>query len=112
MKTVKNLTGRQVARLRNERGWTQEQLSDRLYDVGWIISRSEISKIEGGSIYVHDFQLFYFAQALGVLPAALLPSMDMNQPVHETVLRCIRKKKASLASDAIPEHFFPRSLSA
>ena len=99
MKTVKNLVGRRIAQLRNERGWTQEDLSERLQRAGWSLSRSEVSKIEGGSIYVHDFQLYYFAEVFRVPVAVLLPGMDARRPVHETVLRCIRQRDS--APDAI-----------
>jgi transcriptional regulator with XRE-family HTH domain len=50
-----NLTGRLVNKLRNERGWTQDELTDRLQKAGWMISRSGVSKIESGLVYVHDF---------------------------------------------------------
>jgi len=45
-----NVIGRQVGRLRYQRGWTQEMLAGRLQLAGWIISRSGISKIENGSV--------------------------------------------------------------
>jgi len=52
-----NVIGRQVGRLRYQRGWTQEMLAGRLQLAGWIISRSGISKIENGSVYIPDFRL-------------------------------------------------------
>src|SRR6266496_637974 len=61
-----NVIGRQVGRLRYQRGWTQEILAGRLQLAGWIISRSGISKIENGSVYVPHFRLPCLARLLGV----------------------------------------------
>ena len=74
-------------------GWSQELLSDRLQLAGWIISRSGVSKIERGLIYVHDFQLFFLAHVLGVELAALLPRIDVRHGVHETLLQHIHNEK-------------------
>lgn len=94
-----NLAGRQISRLRNQRELTQEELADALQRAGWLISRSGVSKIEGGSVYVPDFRLFYLAQVLGVEVSVLLPKIDMNQPIHETMLRFIRNKKRGLVPE-------------
>ena len=88
-----NLIGRQVGRLRNQRGWSQESLSDRLQFAGWMISRSGVSKIERGLIYVHDFQLFYLAHVFRVQISTLFPAIDPAADVHETLLRFIRNEK-------------------
>src|SRR5206468_3226550 len=88
-----NVVGRQLGRLRYQRELTQEQLADELQRAGWLITRSGISKIEGGSVYIPDFRLFYLAQVLHVEVPALLPRIDMRQPVHETMLRFIRNEK-------------------
>lgn len=61
-----NVIGRQIGRLRYQRGWTQEMLAARLQLAGWIISRTGVSKIENGSVYVPDFRLPCFAQLFGV----------------------------------------------
>ena len=98
MKTL-NLVGRQVGKLRYERGWTQEELSDRLQLAGWKISRSGISKIENFTLYVPEFRLFYFAHVFGLSsPMPLLPKIDPIQPVHETLLRFIYNEKRGLAA--------------
>src|SRR5437870_12948401 len=94
-----NLAGRQISRLRYERERTQEELADRLYRAGWLISRSRLSKIEGGSIYVPDFRLFYFAHVLGVQVPALFPSIDLKAPIHEMMLRFIRNEKIGMTPD-------------
>ena len=73
---------------------------------GWLITRSGVSKIEGGSVYVPDFRLFYLAHVLHVEISALLPKIDLNQPIHETVLQFIRNEKRGL----VPERPAPNSL--
>ena len=92
MKTL-NLVGRQISKLRYQREWTQDELADALQRAGWLISRSGLSKIEGGSVYVPDFRLFYLAHVLHVDVSALLPKIDLSQPIHETMLRYIRNEK-------------------
>ena len=100
MKTL-NLVGRQVGKLRYARGWTQEELSDRLQLAGWKISRSGLSKIENCTLYVPEFRLFYFAHVFGLSsPMALLPEIDPRQPVHETLLRLIHNEKRGFAAQS------------
>ena len=83
MKTL-NLVGRQVGKLRYERGWTQEELTDRLQLAGWKISRSGLSKIENCTLYVPEFRLFYFAHVFDLSsPMPLFPNIDPRQPVHD-----------------------------
>lgn len=101
MKTV-NLIGRQISRLRYERGWTQEELANRLYSNGWEIDRSRLSKIEGGTLYVPDFRLFYFAEALGVQVHDLLPKIDPARPVHQTILKFIRNEDRGIVPKTVP----------
>jgi transcriptional regulator with XRE-family HTH domain len=88
-----NLIGRQISRLRSQRSWSQETLSDMLQLAGWRISRSGVSKIERGLIYVHDFQLFYLAHVLGVQVPALFPKIDFRPDIHETLLQFIHNEK-------------------
>ncbi|MCI0540274.1 MAG: helix-turn-helix domain-containing protein [Verrucomicrobiales bacterium] len=89
----KNLIGRQVSWLRYERGWTQDALADKLQRAGWIISRSGVSKIEGGSTYVPDFRVFYFAHVFKVEVMALFPTVNPQSPIHEALLRLVKIKQ-------------------
>jgi transcriptional regulator with XRE-family HTH domain len=100
MKIV-NLVGRQISRLRYERGWTQEELADKLFSLGWDIDRSRLSKIEGGTLYVPDFRLFYFAEALGVEVPALFPRIDPGRPIHQTILKFIRNEHRGLVPETV-----------
>src|SRR4029078_9411693 len=98
MKTL-NLVGRQMSKLRYERNWTQDELADKLQLVGWPITPSGVSKIEGGSVYVPDFRLFYLACGFRVQLPVLFPKINLSQPIHETMLRFIRNENRGL----IPE---------
>ncbi len=105
----KNLIGRRVAQLRYERGWTQEDLSDRLFDAGWPLSRSEVSKLEGGWIHIYEFQLCYFAEVFRVSVTDLLPCIDPREPVHETILKDIHQRPPAAAeAEQSGAHFFFR----
>jgi transcriptional regulator with XRE-family HTH domain len=92
-----NLTGRLVNKLRNERGWTQDELADRLQKAGWMISRSGVSKIESGFVYVHDFQIQVFAYVFRVPAIIFVPTLDMSKPIDETLSRFIYNEKRGLA---------------
>jgi transcriptional regulator with XRE-family HTH domain len=84
-----NLIGRQVSRLRYQRGWTQDMLADKLQLAGWMISRSGVSKIESGLMYVPDFRLLYFAYIFQVDRLTLFPEVNLRSPIHETILRFV-----------------------
>ena len=63
---VKNVVGPGVRKLRNDRGWTQGQLTAKLQLRGWDCTRSWLAKIEAQQVYVKDFELLYFCAAFGV----------------------------------------------
>jgi transcriptional regulator with XRE-family HTH domain len=94
----KNFIGRQVSRLRYERGWTQDMLADKLQRAGWMISRSGLSKIEGGSVYVPDFRLLYFAHVFGVEFTTLLPRVNLRSPIQETLLGFVHIGRGSMGT--------------
>lgn len=96
-----NLIADQVTRLRQERGWTQEELSSRLQLAGWDISRSNLSKIENCTLYVPEFRLPYLAHVFhlpNLMP--LFPVIDLQKPVHDAILRLIYNEKRGLVPDA------------
>ena len=88
-----NLIARQVSRLRYQRGWTQDELADLLQTTGWFITRSGVSKIEGGSIYVPDFRVVWLASVFKVEVSDLLPKIDWKAPVVETLGKYITPAK-------------------
>src|SRR5438132_11411452 len=84
-----NLIARQLSRLRYQRNWTQDELADLLQKTGWHISRSGVSKIEGGSICVPDFRLIWLASVFKFQVSDLLPETNSRAPDVETLGRYI-----------------------
>ena len=68
-----NIIGKQVARLRNQLGLSQDQLSAKCQRVGLDISRGTLAKIEAGVRCISDQEAYLLAQALGVGVADLFP---------------------------------------
>ena len=102
-----NLVGRQVSRLRYQRDWSQEELAGKLQLAGWLAAtRSTVSKIEGGTIYVHEFQVSWLAAVLGVPRDALYPQLDSGRPIQDAILRYIHNAKRGLV---LPLASFSRS---
>jgi transcriptional regulator with XRE-family HTH domain len=61
----------QLTEVRTRKGWTQQQLADRLAELGHPMGRSAISKIEGGTRHVTLDDEAAIAHALGVSPLHL-----------------------------------------
>lgn len=65
MANRRNITGRQLARLRFERGLSQATVASRLNRLGWeSATRFLVAKIEGGSRQVTDKDLVLLAKVL------------------------------------------------
>lgn len=60
----KNLVGSKVKQLRQEKGLSQQQLSDKLETLAIYICRGSISRIEDGSRTVTDIELMGLSQIL------------------------------------------------
>jgi transcriptional regulator with XRE-family HTH domain len=65
--TIEQHVGQRIRELRTERGWTQQELTER---IGQAIN---ISSIERGMISIRIDTLQRLANALGVPPQDLLP---------------------------------------
>jgi len=68
-----NIIGRVVARLRFERGWTQDLLAARLQCQGADVSRQMLANIESGRTQVTDVHIAAFQSLFGVRLARLFP---------------------------------------
>ena len=79
-----NLIGRNIGRLRYQRGWTQDILAAKLQLAGWMISRSNISRIESEQAHVYDFQVFVFADTFDVEVKTLFPKADFQSRAYRT----------------------------
>jgi transcriptional regulator with XRE-family HTH domain len=67
------LIGRQVRKIRDRKGWTQNDLSAKLQLFGWDISRESLAKLETEQRRVPDGELYIFAKVLGVNTDDLFP---------------------------------------
>lgn len=70
------LFGRNLRRLRMERGLTQEQVTARLQLAGCDLTRSALAKIEAGQRHVYPDELYALRNALDVSYEELLPPME------------------------------------
>ncbi len=68
-----NVCGPQVARRRNQLGWSQPQLALKCQLSGWDVSRDIIARIEGQVRCVEDAELAVLARVLGVRLEELYP---------------------------------------
>ena len=64
--TEMNMIGGNLRRLRMEKGWSQQKLSDKLEMLAIYVCRGSISRIEDKQRTVTDIELYGFAQVLGV----------------------------------------------
>ncbi|MCB0321300.1 MAG: helix-turn-helix transcriptional regulator [Bdellovibrionales bacterium] len=62
-----------MRRIRNERGWTQEEFTTKLNLAGWDLSRGTLSKVEAGLRRVTDGELFILSGVLSVRMENLFP---------------------------------------
>ena len=96
-----NLIRRQVIKLRKRNGWSQERFAVKLQLAGWHnATRSTVSKIEGGSMGVAEYDLLFIAAALRVQPAHLYPEIDWKRPIDETVHKYIPQELHDLAPES------------
>lgn len=64
--TEMNMIGHNLRRLRMERGWSQQMLSNKLEMLAIYVCRGSISRIEDKQRTVTDIELYGFSQVLGV----------------------------------------------
>ncbi len=68
-----NVVGPQVRKLREQKGWTQDQLAVKLQLEGWDTSRDSITRLENQERRVPDLELFVVAKTFGVTCNDLFP---------------------------------------
>ncbi len=66
-----NIIGKNVRTIRENKGWTQEQLAAKCNLIDWEISRSTLAKIESNVRGVTDIEVSYFSLVLDVEIAIL-----------------------------------------
>jgi transcriptional regulator with XRE-family HTH domain len=101
-----NITGRMIAWLRYQRGWTQTELAVEIQLLRCHMTRQLLAHIEHGRSMLSDIQLPYVARALGVSVLDLFPNeLRQSPPSLESLTKhCIppqerkpRTKKAHRA---------------
>jgi transcriptional regulator with XRE-family HTH domain len=68
-----NVTGKNVAKFRYQRGWTQDELVGKLQLLGCYMTRDILANIETQRCIVKDKQIEYFAEIFGVKEGSLFP---------------------------------------
>jgi transcriptional regulator with XRE-family HTH domain len=76
--------GDRVREARDGRGWTQQQLADRMTERGYPIDRTMVLRVEKGRKHVSLREVFAFAVALDVDPLHLIIPLEDDAPVAIT----------------------------
>ena len=67
-----NISGKNIAKFRQELGLSQHQLADKLQLAGLDVDKNAIQRIEAGKRFVTDIELVYFAEVFRVPVETLL----------------------------------------
>ena len=96
----KNVVGREVGRIRSNRGWTQADLARELQKAGWDISRSEVSKIEMRIREVKDWQVMLLVHLLKTPHESFYPRLNPDEKLRDAFAATITKKQRVPPIDA------------
>lgn len=97
--TPEYFVGRIVSRLRDERGWSQTALAERLANHGFELHQSTVAKLEAGKRPIRVNELVALASVFNVAVADLLPiepGMTLNQDELAVKAREIAQVQAEL----------------
>ncbi len=75
-----NVIGSQVRKLREQKGWNQNQLTVKLQLAGWDTSQGSLSRLENGERRVTDLELFVLADVLDAKFENLFPK-DLREKI-------------------------------
>ena len=73
MPKLLNVIGKNCLKIRNQKGWTQEQVAAKSTIIGFRMTRGIYANIEIQGRKVSDYELFYLAKVFQVRPQDLLP---------------------------------------
>ena len=91
----KKVVGREVGRIRSNRGWSQADLARELQKAGWDLSRSEVSKIEMRIREVKDWQMMLLVHVLNKPHESFYPRLDPREALRDALAAAIKKKERS-----------------
>ena len=74
-----NICGRNIARLRKSKKWSQNRLASMLQICGLNVDKNAVQRIEAGKRFVTDLELVFLADALGVSVEELLDRKELLQ---------------------------------
>ena len=95
-----NVIGRNVARLRYQRGWTQDELVTKMQLLGCYMTRDILANIETHRCIATDKQIEFLAEVLGIQIQELFPAVRHfvgKVPEFHEVKQRRRPKKTPLA---------------
>ena len=72
----KNVSGEQIRKYRRKNRLSQSDLAAKLQVKGIMMERDSISRIESGTRFVADYELYIFADVLGVKIGELLEMQE------------------------------------
>jgi transcriptional regulator with XRE-family HTH domain len=81
VKTPHDIAIERIRELRRGRGWTQQDLADRLNHLGAHTDRAAVAKVEVRKRGLSLNELFQYALALDVAPVHLVAPPDSDEPV-------------------------------
>jgi transcriptional regulator with XRE-family HTH domain len=82
MRTLRETTAANIRRLRQSRGMSQQDLVDRVSQLGRPLDRTAVAKAENGRREVTIVEAFAFAWALDVAPVHLFVPADSGEPIN------------------------------
>lgn len=105
-----NVIGKNVAKFRYQRGWTQDELVGKLQLIGCYMTRDILANIETQRSIVTDKQIEYFAEIFGVNEGSMFPEkrkvvrrlagLDMKIVTRRPCLNRRPRRPAQLAHPA------------
>lgn len=82
MRTLRETTIERIRELRLARGMTQQDLADRLSQLGARVDRTAVAKVEKGTRELALAEAFQYAWALHVAPVHLFVPTDSDEPIN------------------------------
>ena len=79
----KNIIAARLAQLRNQCGYSQRELADKLQLADFNVDKNLITRIETNSRYVSDFEIKAFSEFFGVSYSYLLDGIPTDEDLEK-----------------------------